>query len=98
MSQFSEYYAKIHRQTQALTLQFPGGDCLVTAGSTTCEVPVPLAARILIEGTHRLATQDEADAFRATQAMNSVSTPLVSTLEAARQQFAALMAGKDQSK
>jgi len=95
MTKFEQYYSNIRAQRQQLAGQFPDQCCLVVAGGTVAEVPLNIAARLLVEGTHKLASKTEQDAFRATQEMNRVATPLVSTLEAARAQFKALMAGKD---
>ncbi|WP_321471140.1 hypothetical protein [uncultured Paludibaculum sp.] len=60
-----------------LEAQFPSGDCVLvsvqsdthnTKGGLTMEAPVDNAARHLVEGTHRLATEDEIKAFRTAQA------------------------------
>lgn len=95
MTKFDAYFSAIREQRAALASKFPEGCCLVVAGGTVAEVPLDIAARLLVEGTHKLASEAEQDAFRATMEMNRVATPLVSTLEAARAQFKALMAGKD---
>jgi hypothetical protein len=93
-SKFSQYYSEIRAKGQELANRFPNGDCLVICKGCVSEVPVRLAAQLLIEGSHRLATQDEADAFRATRAMNRATTSQVDTLANARAQFAVLMATK----
>ena len=101
MQKFDVYFSAIREQRKALEVQHPSGCCLITPlqpGNTgPCEVTVSEAARWIVEGSHRLATQDEADAFHATMQMNRATTPQVDTLENARQQFAALLGGKDKS-
>jgi roadblock/LC7 domain-containing protein len=97
-SKFETYYLAIREQRKALALQFPDDSCLVVSAGNVCEVTLDIAARLLTEGTHALASEAEACAFRATQEMNRVRSPLVGSLENARAQFAALMAGKDRSK
>lgn len=98
MSKLQEYYRSIRQRQTELSGQFPDGSCLVVSKECVCEVPVTVAARLLVEGTHKLASEQEACAFRATQAMNRATTPLVDSLANARQQFAALLSGKDKSK
>jgi hypothetical protein len=88
MSKFSQYYSEIRAKTQELAEQFADDHCLVTAGKTTCEVPVPLAARLLVEGTHRLASKEEQDAFHEAQRLNR---PPINGLDAARAAFAKLI-------
>ena len=95
MSQlFSEYYASIRRVRAELAGQFPSGDCLITSKGCVCEAPVPLAATLLVAGTHALASKAEQDAFHATMEMNRVSTPQTDTLANARAQYAILMAAR----
>ena len=94
MNPFQTYYADIHKQTQALALRFPSGDCLIASKGCVSEVPVTIAARLIVEGTHALASDEQACAFRATQEMNRATTPQVDTLANARAQFAGLMAAK----
>ena len=96
----TEYYQREHAQQATLAKDNPDGYCRVTDknGRNTCEVSVSNAARLLTAGSHRLATEAEAQAFRATQEMGRVKSPLVDSLEAARAQFAALMAGKEARK
>jgi hypothetical protein len=98
MMKFEQYYSNIRAQRQQLAGQFPDQCCLVVAGGAVAEVPLDIAARLLVEGSHKLASQAEQDAFHATMQMNRVSTPQVDTLENARQQFAALLGRKDKSK
>ena len=95
MSQlFSEYYAAVRQRRAELAGQFPSGDCLVVSKGTVTEVPVSLAATLLVAGTHALASKAEQDAFHATMEMNRATTPQVDTLANARAQFAVLMAAK----
>lgn len=98
MSKLQKYYFNIREKCQELAGQFPDGCCLVTSAGTTCEVPVTVAGRLLIEGSHTLATELEAQTFRATQAMNRATTAQVDSLANARAQFAALLGGKDKPK
>ena len=70
MSQlFSEYYASIRRVRAELAEKFPSGDCLIIsvqpANNGLCETPVSDAARWIVECRFRLATQGEANKFRA---------------------------------
>jgi hypothetical protein len=99
MNQRTEYFSKIHKQQEALRQQFPSGDCLVISvnpgNNGACEVPLPLAAKLLVEGTHILASPDQCNAYRAAQEMARTQSPLIGTLDNARAQFAALMAAKD---
>jgi hypothetical protein len=88
MTKFSQYYSEIRAKTQELAGLFADDHCLVTAGKTTCEVPVPLAARLLVEGTHRLASKEEQEAFYEAQRLNR---PPISGLDAARAAFARLI-------
>jgi hypothetical protein len=106
MSKFAVYFEAIREQRKQLALQFSDGSCIVTSiripgahstAGAVCEVTLDIAAKLLVEGSHRLASEQEACAFRATQEMNRVRGPLVDTLENARAQFAALMAGKDKA-
>jgi hypothetical protein len=53
-----------------------------------------IAARLIVERTHALASKEEQDAFHATMEMNRATTPQVDTLANARAQFAVLMAAK----
>jgi hypothetical protein len=98
MQKFDVYFSAIREQRKALEVQHPDGCCLITPvqpGNTgPCEVTVSEAARWIVEGSHRLSTQGEADAFHATMQMNRVSTPQIDTLANARAQFAVLMAAK----
>ena len=95
MSQlFSEYYTAVRQRRAELAGQFPSGDCLVVSKGTVTEVPVSLAATLLVAGTHALASKAEQDAFHATMEMNRATTPQVDTLANARAQFAVLMAAK----
>lgn len=97
MSQFQSYYAAIRQQTETLSKQYPSGACLVvsisTPGSratagTVCEVPVELAAKLLTENTHVLASESQIQEFHEAQRMNR---PPISGLDAARAAFARLV-------
>jgi len=94
MTKFEQYYSNIRAQRQQLAGQFPDQCCLVVAGGTVAEVPLDIAARLLVEGSHKLASKAEQDAFHATMEMNRVSTPQTDTLANARAQYAILMAAR----
>lgn len=97
----SEYYAEKQRITATLAKQFPQGSCPVTstgkqgAPGRVCMATVENSARLILEGTHRLATPQEFEAWQATMAMNKARSVPVNGLEAARALFAALQGGKD---
>lgn len=68
--------AKIRTQFQTLHAQFPSGDCVMvtlenshcnTKGGSIIEVPLDLAARGLVDGTHKLASKEEEQKFRDAQ-------------------------------
>ena len=63
------YYAMQRDERNRLAPEHPSGCCLiipVQPGNTgPCEVTVPEAARWIVEGRFRLATQGEADKFCA---------------------------------
>lgn len=73
----TEKAVKVKAKRGELESQFPSGDCVVmslpsdtfnTVGGVAMEVPVDIAARGIVDQTHRLATEDEAKAWRAEQA------------------------------
>jgi hypothetical protein len=89
-----KYYAKLNEQRAALAKQHPDGTLFVmsvahplgrsTAGNV-CEVPVPIGARLLLDGTHRVADEPEIATFRADQALRrAMATGTPVTVEAAR--------------
>jgi hypothetical protein len=90
-SKFSEYYAKIRAKTLELANRFPEGDCIVIAGRTAAEVPVPLAAKLLTEGTHSLASNDQVRAFREAQTATHARSAPATTLDEVKKLFAATM-------
>jgi roadblock/LC7 domain-containing protein len=98
MSKFETYYKEIRQRRAELSGRFPEDACLVVAAGCVTEVTLDIAARLLTENTHSLASDDQARAFHATQAMNRTTTPLIDTLANARAQYAVLMAHKEQSK
>lgn len=97
MSQFQSYYAAIRQHTENLSKQHPDNAVLVvsvsapgsraTAG-TVCEVPVELAAKLLTENTHVLASESQIEEFHEAQRMNR---PPINGLDAARAAFARLI-------
>ena len=76
------YFSDIRKQTALLDLQFPGGDCLVSSlpqhgkgtADRVCEVPNSIGAKLLIEATHRLASVDETNTYRASQILQQKET------------------------
>jgi hypothetical protein len=91
---FKSYYAAIREKQQVLSRQFSDGCCLVISVNTRnngpCEVPVDIAARLLVEGTHCLASEGETHAFRQMREVNRSD----GTLKAARRLFEALVSQK----
>ncbi len=74
----SLYYAGIRDKREALTRKRPSGFCLVMSvnnleknskAGNVCEVSVQDAARLLTDGTHQLANDEEINAFRDQQAV-----------------------------
>lgn len=93
----STYFADIRVQRTKLESQFSEGACLVvsvsvlgryTTPGNVCEVTLDNAARLLVEGTHKLASPEESHAFREEQAFKGA--PNGDPLEAARRQFGLL--------
>lgn len=81
----NEKALKVRAKRTELDAQYPEGYCVLvsvqsdtynTKGGVPMEMPNDNAARHLVEGTHKLATDAELDAFRAAQA---------NALQAARQ-------------
>jgi hypothetical protein len=76
------YFTEIKKQTALLDLQFPGGDCLVSSlpqhgkgtADRVCEVPNSIGAKLLIEATHRLASDEETRAYRETQILQQATS------------------------
>jgi len=87
------YFREIKKQKVLLDLQFGDSSCLVTSlalpgrgkEGTVCEVPNDIAARLLTECSHRLASDDETRAYRAAQVLQRATTNDPLTL--AREQF-----------
>ena len=96
MTKFAIFYADIARERTALRLRFPDGNVLVSSRGNTCETNIEIAARLLTEKTHTLATDAEANAYRAAMEMNRTRSAPVASLESARIQFKALITGRDQ--
>jgi hypothetical protein len=91
MSKFSQYYSSIRAKEQELTGQFANGDCLISCRGCVSEVPIRLAAQLLIEGTHALASEAESSAFREAQTAARVRSVPAETLDEIRAQFSAVM-------
>src|ERR1035437_10018524 len=94
------YFTEIKKQKAMLDVQFSDGSCLVSSlplpgrgkEGTVCEVPNNIAARLLTEGSHRLASADETNTYRAAQILQRATTNDPLTL--AREQFN-LLSGRD---
>lgn len=100
----TNYFSAIRQQRAALDSQFSDGACLVTSirlpgrqctAGVVCEVSLDIAARLLVEGTHRLASPEESHTFREEQQLKSA--PNGDPLEAARRQFGLLVSHKGDS-
>lgn len=72
------YYAARRDQREALSKAYPSGFVLVVSvenfeknskGGSICEVTADDAARLMLDQTHRVATDAEASAFRDQQAV-----------------------------
>lgn len=94
MSKFETYYREIRQRQSELSGQFPDGCCCVTRAGCVTEVPISIAARLIVEQSHVLASEAEIEEFHAAMQLNRVSTPQTDTLANARAQFAVLMAAK----
>ena len=102
-----DYHSAKREVFAGLSRQFPDGWCFITSVDTpgknikagaVCSVTVDNAARCIVEGSHRLATDEEARAFRESQtAARAYSRPAV-TLAAARDQFTAIMKERSNAK
>lgn len=96
----STYFSAIREQRAQLLGQFPGGCCLVVsligpgrqgmAGRAT-EVTVNNAARLIVEGSHVLASDAQATEYREAQAAARARNAPATTLDEARKQFSAIM-------
>jgi len=71
-----QYYAILRTKQDDLAIRHPSGFCLVvsvfnsqkqSAPGNLCEVSIADAARLLYEGTHREATEDEAAIYAEKQ-------------------------------
>ena len=87
---FAKYYADIREQHAALAAQFPDGICHVVAltarPSAACQVTIEIAAKLLVEGTHKLADDSQVAEFQRDQAMRRAVTTGIG-IEAARALF-----------
>lgn len=87
------YFVEIKNQKALLGVQYPDGAVLVASlplpgrgkAGTICEVTTAIAARLIVEGTHRVANDDETREYRGNQILQraTVNDPL----EQARQKF-----------
>src|SRR4051794_32638017 len=96
MKDFRQYYATIRAKQTELGPEFPEGCCLVMSvqslernspGGNVCEVSLYDAARLLTDGTHRLATKEETVAFRERNDIMRSRNTHADLLSAARRQF-----------
>ena len=67
-----KYFAQISEERSSLDKQFPNGFCYIlsvlnmnknTTPGSVCQVSTALAAKSIINSTHRLLTVEEVDAF-----------------------------------
>jgi hypothetical protein len=63
-----------------------------SAAGSICEVTLDNAARLIVEGTHRLASKEEIQAFQEEQEFRRA--PSADPLEAARKRFGLLTGTK----
>jgi hypothetical protein len=95
------YFTEIKKQKAVLDVQFPEGDCLVVslvlpgrgAGGAICETPNHIAARLMVEATHRLADVEESNSYRAAQVLQQAVSN--DALALARQKFNLLTGGSE---
>lgn len=75
-NRLSETFVALRSKERELQAQFPSGDCYLisvrnevfnTVGGQVVGVPVEIAARHLLEGTHRLASNEEIEGHRTAQ-------------------------------
>ena len=92
----TEYFGKIREQREALAKQFLDGSCLVISvkpvNNGPCGVTLDNAARLLVEGTHRIASDAEARAFHESMELKRAAGP--DPLETARRQFGLIVGRK----
>lgn len=79
------YYQSIENECQKLTQRFRDGCCYVVRNGVVSQVPLKLAAKVLVEKTHTLASEAEIQAFLDSQRLNR---PAISSLDQAREAFA----------
>lgn len=95
----TEFYSKKREVLESLSKQFPEGACLVISvnpgNNGPCEVLIDNAARLIVEGTHKLASEEECQSFHAAMATARASSLPVDGLESARALFATIQGGKD---
>lgn len=95
------YFTEIKQQKEVLDVKFCEGSCLVASlalpgrgkEGTVCEVPNGIAARLLTEGSHRLASDDETREYRGKQILQQAVSN--GPLALARQQFNLLAGGSE---
>ncbi len=94
------FYQAKNTTKAELFKQNPSGFCLMSSTSSpgrqglagrVCEVSIDTAARLITEGTHKLASDTEAAEFRNAQAMARARNAPAMTLDAAREAFKATM-------
>lgn len=103
----SSYINAVRTQRTALQAQYPEGFVLVmsienlskaSAAGNMCEVTTASAAQLLVNATHRLASEVEASEFRRSQALARAQSTPIDGLQAARAHFDAIMSEKDARK
>lgn len=88
----NNYYADIRNHLAQLQTKFPDDCCLVHRAGNVCEVPLLLAAELLVKGSHEIATDEQSLTFRTEQEIKRDSHG--DPLESARRQFG-LLKGDD---
>ena len=93
------YFSALRTRRTALQLQYPEGCCLVMSvdnldknskAGNVCEVLNNRAAQLIVDGTHRLPSDAEAEAYRKDQESARARNTPINSLASARAQFAAL--------
>lgn len=94
---FRVYYRAIREKRAELGAQFPNGCCAVVSVNRVNNGPVEVtldnAARVLVEGTHRLANAGEIEAYNADQGLRRAASG-GNSLDSVRAQLGIAARGK----
>jgi hypothetical protein len=96
VSKFETYYKEIRQRRAELSGRFPEDACLVVAAGCVTEVTLDIAARLLTESSHSLASDEQARVFREAQALTRARTS-TDPIASARLQFG-LLVGKGEQR